>query len=89
MSAEAFINVLEQDLRLLSSEARKSDGFTSQITGLFHHSDAPNIKDLVEKTLQRLRQHQRDRTPLQVVKYDKVRALTHKLDARTGLVHCT
>lgn len=47
--------MLESDLRLLSGEARKLETLAHQITGLFSHSDAPNIKDSCEKALQRLR----------------------------------
>ena len=54
--AEGFFELLDSDLRLLSAEARKLESFAHQITGLFTHSDTPNIKESCERALQKLRQ---------------------------------
>ncbi len=55
-TAETFFELLDSDLRLLSSEARKLDGFAQQISGLFAAGDAVGpIKDSCERALTRLR----------------------------------
>lgn len=54
-SDAAFFEVLEADLRALSSEARKTDSLATQITGWLQHTDFPQIKDCAERALLRLR----------------------------------
>ncbi|WIA43332.1 hypothetical protein OEZ86_009826 [Tetradesmus obliquus] len=51
----AFYEVLEADLRALSSEARKTDSIATQITGWLQHTDFPQIKECAERALLRLR----------------------------------
>lgn len=55
MLFDTFCQQLDSDLRLLSAEARRLEGAFHQIAGLFHSSDAPNIKESCERALQRLR----------------------------------
>mmetsp|Transcript_1141 Transcript_1141/g.3211 ORF Transcript_1141/g.3211 Transcript_1141/m.3211 type:complete len:214 (-) Transcript_1141:582-1223(-) len=52
---ESFVMQLDSDLHLLSNEARKLDGALSQLVGIFHSNDQPNIKELCEKALHKLR----------------------------------
>lgn len=54
-SDAAFYEVLEADLRALSSEARKSDSLATQITGWLQHTDFPQIKECAERALLKLR----------------------------------
>eukprot|EP00878_Enallax_costatus_P040991 GHUV01047421.1.p1 GENE.GHUV01047421.1~~GHUV01047421.1.p1 ORF type:complete len:121 (+),score=25.71 GHUV01047421.1:332-694(+) len=54
-SDAAFYEVLEADLRSLSSEARKTDSIATQITGWLQHTDFPLIKECAERALLRLR----------------------------------
>ena len=53
--AETFFELLETDLRLLSAESKKLDGFAHHITGLFNSKDVPNIKESCERALHKLR----------------------------------
>lgn len=56
MASDAtFFEVLEADLRSLSSEARKTDSLATQITGWLQHTDFPLIKECAERALLRLR----------------------------------
>ncbi len=49
--AESLSAVLETDLRLLSAETRRSEGFTSWLTG----PDFPQIKEAAERSVLKLR----------------------------------
>jgi hypothetical protein len=51
----AFYEVLEADLRALSSETRKTDSIATQITGWLQHTDYQQIKECAERALLRLR----------------------------------
>jgi hypothetical protein len=51
-----FFNVLETDLRLLATEAKKSDTIAQLVTaGWLGTSDVPKIKDCTERAVLRLR----------------------------------
>lgn len=52
---ENLYSIIETDLKLLTTEARKSDGFAQQITAFIHHSEVPQIKDGCEKASMKLR----------------------------------
>lgn len=52
---ENLYQLIETDLKLLTTEARKSDGFAQQITAFIHHSEVPQIKDGCEKASMKLR----------------------------------
>jgi hypothetical protein len=54
-SDAAFYEVLENDLRALSSEARKTDSLATQITGWLQHTDYPQIKESAERAVLKLR----------------------------------
>lgn len=51
----AFYEVLENDLRALSAEARKTDSLATQITGWLQHTDFPQIKESAERAVLKLR----------------------------------
>lgn len=54
-SDAAFFEVLENDLRALSAEARKTDSLATQITGWLQHTDFPQIKESAERAVLKLR----------------------------------
>lgn len=54
-SDAAFYEVLENDLRALSAEARKTDSLATQITGWLQHTDYPQIKESAERAVLKLR----------------------------------
>jgi hypothetical protein len=55
-SEAALLEVLEADLRMLSAEARRTDGnFATQITGWLQHTDYGQIKESAERAVLRLR----------------------------------
>lgn len=52
---ENVYSIIETDLKLLTSEARKSDGFAQQITAFISHSEVPQIKEGCERASVKLR----------------------------------
>lgn len=54
-SDQTFFEVLENDLRALSAEARKTDSLATQITGWLQHTDFPQIKESAERAVLKLR----------------------------------
>jgi hypothetical protein len=52
---DAFFEMLSSDLKLLAEEAKRSEGFGSQIVSMFHHSDGPSVHDLCVKAMGTLR----------------------------------
>eukprot|EP00798_Chlamydomonas_sp_ICE-L_P006443 gene6443-3071_t len=53
--SETFFELLSTDLRLMSSESKKLEGFSHQFGGIFATKDEPNIKESCERALHRLR----------------------------------
>jgi hypothetical protein len=54
-SLATFFEVLDADLRLLASEAKKTDSLATQITGWLSHTDFAAIKEAVERSSLALR----------------------------------
>lgn len=63
---------LENDLRALSSEARRSDSLATQISGWLSHTDFAQIKDAAERGALKLRSLASERRGLEGVRASKV-----------------
>ena len=55
MGADNALAQLEADLRLLSSESRRADSLTGQLTGWLSGPEHPQIKESAERAMLRLR----------------------------------
>ncbi|GMH33400.1 hypothetical protein BSKO_01234 [Bryopsis sp. KO-2023] len=55
MAIDAFVAVLEADLRTLSNEARKSEGFAGHLAGWLSNSEHPEVKESAERAVLKLR----------------------------------
>ena len=67
---------LETDLRLLSAETRRSEGFTSWLTG----PDFPRIKEAAERGVLKLRSTSGRQESAESVQKSKVRAAHHSTE---------
>lgn len=73
---ENVYSIIETDLKLLTSEARKSDGFAQQITAFISHSEVPQIKEGCERASVKLRNLAREN-----------RGITGIRESLVGLLH--
>jgi hypothetical protein len=55
MGADNALAQLDADLRLLSSESRRADSLTGQLTGWLSGPEHPQIKESAERAMLRLR----------------------------------
>lgn len=70
----SLFEVIESDLRALSSEARRTDGnLATQITGWLQHTDYGQIKEVAERGALQLRAVAQDGGGLAAVRDAKVR----------------
>lgn len=72
MAQEAFVTVLEADLRALSTEARKSEGLAGQLAGWLSNSEHPEVKESAERALLKLRACARQADSLEALQGSKV-----------------
>lgn len=84
MATEAITGALESDLRVLSSEARRSDGLASQLTGWLSGPEHPQIKDAAERAILRLRSFGAREDGLEHLKNSKVTRQLRVSDSTTG-----
>ena len=69
---EPFLEVLENDLRLLTTESRKSEGLTQQLTGWLSNNELPQIKEAAERALLKLRSVGKESLGMVAVRNSKV-----------------
>ena len=67
-----FFEVLDADLRLLASEAKKTDSLATQITGWLSHTDFAAIKEAVDRSSLALRAIAQDGGGVAAVRANKV-----------------
>jgi hypothetical protein len=72
MPGETALPMLEADLRILSSESRRSESLTGQITGWLSGPEYPQIKESAERAMVKLRALGNTENPDAVQKYSKV-----------------
>ena len=73
MADSTYFEVLDADLRLLASEAKKTDSLATQITGWLSHTDFAAIKEAVERSSLALRAIAKDGGGVEAVRANKVR----------------
>ncbi|CAD7699922.1 unnamed protein product [Ostreobium quekettii] len=71
MAKNTFMTVLESDLRVLSTEARKSDGLAGQLAGWLNNSEQTAVKDAAERAVMRLRAFSREPNCLEAIRGSK------------------
>ena len=72
MAKNAFVTVLESDLRALGAEARKSDGLAGQLAGWLSNSENTTVKEAGERAVMRLRAFARGPNCLEEIRNSKV-----------------
>lgn len=72
MAGEGFLAVLETDLRLLSSEARRPDSFAGQLSGWLSGSEHPEVKEAAERAVLKLRSLSSKPDALEALRANKV-----------------
>ncbi len=81
MPRESALPSLEADLRMLSSESRRSESITGQLTGWLSGPEHPQIKESAERAMLKLRTLGNNEDPEVVTKHTKVRCgSTGRLD---------
>lgn len=75
MAKEAFISILETDLRLLSSESRKSDSLAGQLAGWLSNSEHPEVKEAAERAVLKLRAFSRQPDCIEAIQNSTVRRI--------------
>ncbi len=69
--------MLVADLRILSSESRRSESLTGQITGWLSGPEYPQIKESAERAMLKMRTLGNNEDPDAVRKHSKVTRLLH------------
>ena len=72
MGGEHALAQVEADLRLLSSESRKADSLTGQLTGWLSGPEHPQIKESAERAMLKLRSIASSNDPATAAKHRKV-----------------
>ena len=72
MPGDNAFPMLEADLRVLSSESRRSESLTGQITGWLSGPEYPQIKESAERAMLKLRTLGNKEDPHAVQKQSKV-----------------
>jgi hypothetical protein len=79
MPRDSALPSLEADLRLLSSESRRSESITGQLTGWLSGPEHPQIKESAERAMLKLRTLANNEDPEVMAKHRKVCKLSSDL----------